>query len=332
MKILVIKPSSLGDVIHSMAFLKALKNLYPNSTVSWVISRNLSGLLDGHPLIDELIMFDKDKWQKLKNLPQSVQEILPFTRLIRKEFYDIVIDLQGLLRSGFITFCARGSVKAGFDTAREGSRYFYTHRVHTDGIGHAVDRYLEVVSYLARHIEGQGETAFKQPLLFPLPVDKEAAYAVIAFSARWLTKIWPPEHFAEVIARLPIEPVLIGGASDKPLAEIILNNSRRRGIDYTGKTSLKELVALIAGAQVVISNDTGPVHIAAALQVPLVAIYGPTSAEKTGPYGWNFPHSQCTVLRASLECSPCFKRKCSDILCLKSISPQSVLEAVKVYL
>lgn len=343
MRILVIKPSSLGDVIHSMAFLKALKDLYPDSSISWVISKNLKGLLEGHPLIDELIIFDKDRWQKLRNLFHTVREIAPFILQLRSVSYDIVIDLQGLLRSGLITFLSQGTVKAGFDTAREGSRYFYNHRIHTRGITHAVDRYIEVVRYLARHIEAKDDIELQTPLPFPLPVDEKAVlrlrqtlpqpYAVIAFSARWQTKIWPFEHFAQTIAELPVESVLIGGKYDKPLADQIMAHSKNRCIDYTGKTGLKELVAIIAGAQAVISNDSGPVHIAAALGTPLVAIYGPTAPEKTGPYGWDCPQNRCTVLTASVECSPCFKRKCpAELKCLKSIYPQAVLEAVKVYL
>ena len=343
MKILVIKPSSLGDVIHSMAFLKVLKDLYPGASVSWVISKNLKGLLEGHPLIDELIIFDKDRWQKIKNLYKTAHEIAPFIRQLRSKPYDIVIDLQGLLRSGLITFFARSPVKIGFYAAREGSRYFYNHRVRTDRIIHAVDRYIEVVRYLARYRETKDNIELHSLLPFPLPVDKKAAlaikqdlpnpYAAIAFSARWNTKIWPSEYFASTIAELPIESVLIGGKPDKPLANEIMAYSKNQGIDYTGRTGLKELIAIIAGAKVVISNDSGPVHIAAALGTPLVAIYGPTAPEKTGPYGWDYPQSQCTVLRASVGCSPCFKRKCpTELECMKSIFPQAVLEAVKEYL
>lgn len=342
-KILIIKPSSLGDVIHAMAFLDAVKAIYPESYISWVISKNLKAILEGHHLIDELVIFDKDRWQRTENLAHTVKEVPQFIKELKKLYFDMVIDLQGLLRSGLITYFARSPVKIGLDNAREGSRYFYHKKIKTDGRVHAVDRYLAAARYLAEQ-ENISEHIINRPVQFPLPVDSEAAqrikqivpeqkkYVLAAPSARWDTKTWPPSFFGAVMSQIPLECVIVGSASDKETAQEVVNSTHRNVINLTGMTNLKELVALIKRAKVLVCNDSGPMHIAAALGTPVAAFFGATSPEKTGPYGWNKPDSSCHVFQADIECSPCFKRTCSHKNCTLKIDAEKVIEVVKKYL
>ncbi len=334
MKILVIKPSSLGDIIHSLPFLKALRNTFPDAQIDWVISKNLAGVLEGHPLINNLIIFDKDSWKSIRNLPKTTKEARMLIKALRSKKYDMVIDLQGLLRSGIITGITRSPLKVGFDNAREGSRHFYNKKVRVDGSLHAVERYLEI----AKSIGVKTERAE-----FPLDIEKSAAkeaglligdlkeYVVIVPSARWQSKRWSPENFGALINRLSLPCVIVGSSSDKKIAKQVMNSSDGKGIDLSGKTGLKGLIALIAGARAVISNDSGPLHIAAALGVPVAALFGPTDPARTGPYDWH-NNKNLKVIKTSIDCSPCFRKKCKDPQCMNKISVDTVFEAVKEYI
>lgn len=334
MKILIIKPSSLGDIIHALPFLKAVKDSFPESRVDWVISKSLLGLLHGNPLINELIVFDKDSWKDPWRLPATIREIIKFKKALGSRYYEIIADLQGLLRSGLITFFTPGALKIGFADAREGSRLFYGKRVHTDNAVHAVDKNLLIARSIGAKVK---------KVEFPIHVDIEARdsihnmlgshdkYVVVAPSTRWQSKQWPPEYFASLISKINLPVVLTGGPSDRGTAEEIMAESPGNIIDLCGKTGIKELVALIADANAVVSNDSGPMHIAAALKRPVISMFGPTDYEKTGPYGWQH-NKNLNVIRASVPCSPCFKKQCSEPDCMRKISVEMVYDTLKKYL
>ena len=334
MNILIIKPSSLGDVIHALPFLKAIKDRYPDSRVDWVISRRLKGIIEDNPLIDELIVIDKDSWGSIGNLSQTVTEIFRTARNLRKKHYDIIADLQGLLRSGIISFITPAVLKIGFDNAREGSRYFYNKRVSVNSSIHAVEKNLKIAGALG---------AKPEKTEFPLKVDEKAReevkrlinnageYILIIPSARWRTKIWPAENFASLIKRLPVTSVITGSPDDKDIARKITDKSPNNTIDICGRTGLKELVALIEGAKVVVSGDSGPIHIAAALGKPVIALFGPTDASKTGPYGWQ-ENKDLTVISSNVSCSPCFRKRCRDPICMSGITVETVLEELNRYI
>ncbi|MBI4843335.1 MAG: lipopolysaccharide heptosyltransferase I [Nitrospirae bacterium] len=334
MRILIIKPSSLGDIIHALPFLKAVKDAYPESQVDWVVSKNLAGILEGNPLINELIIFDKDSWKSLRNLPATIREIKSFRKNLGKRYYEIIADLQGLLRSGLITHFTPGAMKIGFAGAREGSRFFYGKKVRINGAVHAVDKNL----LIAKAIGAEAKKAE-----FPLYVDDAAKekiaqklggideYILIAPSARWQSKRWPAEYFASLIAKINMPVVVTGTASDKDIIQGIKDESPGKIIDLCGKTGLKELMASISGAKAVVSNDSGPMHIASALKRPVIAIFGPTDYEKTGPYGWQ-KNKDLHIIRAAVPCSPCFKKKCKDMGCMRKITVETVYAALKKYL
>jgi heptosyltransferase-1 len=139
-KFLIIKPSSLGDVIHSLPFLNAVKAGFPGASVHWVIAKGLEGILEAHPMIDKLWVINKDAWKKIGNLKVTVNELKELFRNMKKERYDIAFDLQGLLRSGVIASATGAPVRVGFKEAREGSSFFYTHKIKGGKGIHAVDR------------------------------------------------------------------------------------------------------------------------------------------------------------------------------------------------
>jgi heptosyltransferase-1 len=331
-KILIIKPSSLGDVIHALPFLKAIKDTFPDSVIDWVISKSLKDILDGNPLINELIIIDKDSWKDLGNIRMTSRELINLKKGLKKSHYDMVIDLQGLLRSGIISLFTSSSQKIGFADAREGSRYLYDRRVSVNGISHAVDKNLEVARAIGARIQNQ-------KVEFPLFVDRETRenvkhlirgideYIIIIPSARWHSKRWPEENFASLISRMPIPCIIAGSKYDRAVAQRIYELSQKRPVDLCGKTNLKKLSALISDARMVISGDTGPMHIAVALEVPVVTLFGPTDPQKTGPYGWQ-KKDNIRVIRINASCSPCRKKRCKDPFCMTNITVDTVLEEV----
>jgi heptosyltransferase-1 len=250
---------------------------------------------------------------------------------LKKENFDLVVDLQGLLRSGILTAATSAPVRVGFAEAREGSSFFYTHKVEGGRNIHAVDRYLKIADFLGCDITD---------IRFPFPLDNQSSssifhpssliphssegYAVIVPGARWKTKKWPPEKFGELSMMLPMKTVIVGSKSDINIANEIVNLSKGNAISLAGKTDLKELLEVMRGARFVVSNDSGPMHIAAALCIPVFAIFGPTDPIKTGPYGEGH-----AVIRGDIPCAPCFKRTCNDVKCMNSLSVEKVYEIIK---
>ena len=326
-KILIVKPSSLGDVVHSLPFLSSIRSCFPKSEIHWVIAKGLEGLLDGNPMISRLFVINKDLWKKISHAADTVLEVKRLFKEIRAERYDLVVDLQGLLRSGLITMASRAPVRIGFTEAREGSGFFYTAKVRGGKDLHAVDRYMKIAAALGCETAGA---------VFPLPSFGNRdewlksfrkdfdEYVVIVPGARWDTKIWPAAHFGEVASRLPVRSVVVGSGADKGIAEEVVGSSRGKAVSLAGRTTLTELIEIMMGARLVISNDSGPMHIAAAVGVPVVAIFGPTSPERTGPYG-----DSHTIIRSGAACSPCFKKKCGDLKCMKEVKPSEVYKKVR---
>jgi heptosyltransferase-1 len=318
-KILVVKPSSLGDIVHSLPFLHSIRKCFPGAKVHWVVAMDFQNLLDGHPMIDRLIVINKDQWKKLSSAGSTIREIRTLMGTLKKEAYDLVVDLQGLLRSGIITMATGSKMRLGFQEAREGGHHFYTHTVKGGKGIHAVDRYLKVAGFLGCDVSEVRFPILESP--YSLPIEED--YAVLVPGARWKTKRWPPENFARLAAKLPLKSVVVGGKSDTRIAKQIAESSTGKAVSLAGKTDLKELSSVIKGARFAVTNDSGPMHFAAAHGVPVFAIFGSTSPTTTGPYGKGH-----TIITSDAECAPCFKKRCGDIKCLESIPAKKVLDAI----
>ncbi len=324
-KILIIKPSSLGDIVHSLPLLYRIKYSL-DCSVHWVIARQFKDILKDHPLIDKLWVINKDDWKNINKLGVTFEELKRLFRDLRAERYDLVIDLQGLLRSGIIAKATGSRMRVGLSGSREGARFFYTHTVNVKKDIHAVERYLAVSDFLG--LRGN-------EILFPFPELRDLrlegvqdllgeGYAVIAPGARWLSKMWPPEGFGEVASMLPLRSIVIGGSQDIPIAERVVMASKGRAVSIAGKTGLKELIYVIRGAKFMLCNDSGPMHIASAVGIPVFAIFGPTDPLKTGPYGKGH-----TIIRSNVSCSPCRKRICRDMRCMTGLKAETVYEIIK---
>jgi lipopolysaccharide heptosyltransferase I len=326
-RILIIKPSSLGDVVHALPVLKPLRRRWPEARISWLVERAFAGLLEGLRGLDEVIPFEKERFRQAWWKPWAAAELVRFVRRLPREGFDVVIDLQGLLRSGVLARLTGAAVRIGFANARELAWVFYTHRVPIETMEqHAVDRYLKVAAALGC----EGATAEFE---FPVSeedrrhidglIPREMRFAVLMPGANWKSKRWPVERFAELAGalrrRFGLESVVAGGGDEAKDAQRVGG-----AVNLAGKTTLRQLVALLERAELVIANDSGPMHIAAALGRPLVAIYGPTNPLRTGPYG-----RVDSVVRAEVSCAPCYRRRCWGRRCMWEVGVEAVLAAAQ---
>ena len=332
MKILILKPSSLGDVVQALPVLRLLKLKYPHSEIFWWIDSSLAPLLESDPDLAGIVRFERKRWAKPKYWPEMVRSI----RWLRAQQFDLVIDLQCLARSATFAWLTRGKFLAGLDEVREGARGFYDlaaprKNFHT----HAVDWYLSVLPPLGVPVHHNFNWLPERPAVAAEVKSKwkTAGTRWIAFQpgARWANKRWPVEKFSELI-RLLGEKIpatrfaIIGGKDDQLLGEIISTADPVRCLNLCGKTSLLEMVEWLRLSDLLITNDTGPMHVAAALGKPLVALFGPTEPRRTGPYG-----QLENVLRLNLPCAPCLKSVCRYFEpeeCLRGISPAAVFDRV----
>ncbi len=329
-RILLIKPSSLGDIVHAFPVLSAIKAQWPGAHLTWIVKRQWAELVERAEGVDRV-------WP----VEGTVGRWLKQAWALRAERFDLAIDLQGLFRSGVLARLSGAPIRIGFANGREGSPWFYTRRVEVPTAEmHAVDRYLLVAAALGVPVQGSPQFRFKildadmamvRALFQRKGVSLDQPWIAMNVSARWPTKRWFPGSFAAVIDRLHQEGlgpvVVIGSADDRHDVEQLRTLTNSPFIDLTGAVPLGSLPALLSKAAAMITNDSGPMHIAAALGVPVVAIFGPTSAIRTGPYGAGH-----RVLTASVPCRPCFSRVCRhtpEMECLQLVQPCQVLDAVR---
>lgn len=330
MKVLVVKLSSIGDVVHTLPALSSihegLRKKGVAAKIDWLVEEAASSVLEGHPLINEVIVV-KRGWGR--NLVANLRA----ARALRDRRYDLVLDFQGLMKSAAWVFLTKGRRRVGFSNGREMSPLFYSEKLPPyDPDRHAVDRYLD----LARYAGGDaGEAAFTlttggaaasiKRRLEAKGVD--GPFFVVAPRARWATKLWKDDRFAELARRLMekkgLSAVLVGGPSDKDALEAMAEAAGPRAVSMAGETDLKELFELFRLSSFAVTVDSGPMHLAAASGTRTVALFGPTAPWRTGPYGAGH-----VVVRKGLECSPCFKRECERPRCMEEITVDDVIEAV----
>jgi ADP-heptose:LPS heptosyltransferase len=372
LKILILKPRSLGDVIQALPVLRLLRLHFRDAEIFWWIDSALAPLLEGDPDLTGIVRFERKRWKSPRHWPEMLRSI----RWLREQDFDLVIDLQCLARSGAFAWLANGKSLIGLDEVREGARGFYDVAVRRASFHtHAVDWYLAVLPQLGVPVHKNfqwlperpeiaaavkrkwldperrsptrlndcsvpqcagSETGAPHSALLAAPEQSEGGRTphLIALlpGARWLNKRWPAENFAELV-RLILNNfpaarfVVLGDAGDKPLGEIVFRAAPERCLNLCGVTSLPEMVEWLRLCDLMVTNDTGPMHAAAALGKPLVALFGPTEPRRTGPYG-----QLKNVLRIDLPCSPCLKSACAwknPNECLDAISPATVFERVR---
>jgi len=329
--LLLVKLSALGDVVQTLPVLSALKRAYPELEIDWVVEEQNAEILEGHPLIRRLLVFPRRRILRLlrsaSGFRTGISLFKRFVAELRRETYEVVLDLQGLLKSALVVSLARSGRKVGFANHREGSTLPLTEKLPAyDPELHAVRRYLSAAVYLggiAEPVEfpmadypSAGELS--QSLGLPAP-----PWLVFVPATRWPTKLWTRAGWQGLARRasgLGYPLIWIGGAGDREYVDSLAV----QGFNLCGRLGLKELAGVLSGAAAVVSVDTGPMHLAAALGRPIVALFGPTAPWRTGPFG-----NQHRLLRKALPCSPCFRKSCPEPKCLTGFSPEEVFTVLK---
>ncbi len=346
MHLLIVKLSAIGDVIHTLPALTTLRRNCPDATIHWLVEAAGAELLENHPALNRTLLLPRKEWQRLateRRWAALIKHTTRFLRSFRSHSYDLAIDFQGLAKSGVWMALARARRKAGFHRGlqrNEGAWLALNHRIPPVSLEmHALERGLHLVHALG---------FAPQPLAYDLAIDPAIALEAtqllrssgidpdrpfIAINAvtRWATKDWEPARFgrtANLLLQAGTPIVFTGAPADRQAIDAIAQHLPTPPPRLDGRTRLKGLAEICRRARVVLTTDTGPMHLAAAMGTPVVALFGPTSPGRTGPHG---PGHQ--VLRSNLDCSPCFKRRCETQqyephACMLRLDPEIVAATV----
>jgi len=361
-RILLIKPSALGDVVHALPVLVKLRARYPDAQIDWLITPENADLVRHHPDLSNVIDFPRKQFSRFGREWSATFGPIGLLSKLRRGRYDLVVDLHGQFRSAVFALATGAPVRVGFDRprgrlesaqaehradipgahgwtgAREGAWLAYTHWIRIPTLDvHAVNRYLwigpmlglddhapDLRIYLASDARAKIDDLLRSRGL------AETALAVVAPGTIWETKHWHVEGFAQVARHLDASGfavVLAGTSRDRRRAQAITAGCPGAH-DLCGLTSVAELVALIQKAAICVTNDSGAMHIAAAVDSPVVSIFGPTNSIWIGPYG--HPNA---VVRAGVSCSPCNLRRLRDCphdhACMQKVTSRMVIERVE---
>ena len=362
-RILLIKPSALGDVVHTLPVLVKLRARYPRAQIDWLITPENAEVVRYHPALSNVVLFARRDFSKRGRRWRAFLSFFDLLKQIRSAKYELIIDMHGQVRSAFFALISGARVRIGFDRpvkrgltvsaehalknipnhgwrgAREGSWIAYTHRIPIPTLDvHAIDRYLWVAPLLGLDDNPPDLTIHLSPeasdkvnrLLEEHDVPASKPLVVLVPGTIWETKHWTIEGFAGVARQFLQDGFAVA------LAGTMRDQQRCRQIaaaapgtcDLSGKTTPADLAALIRRAEVAVTNDSGSMHVAASLGKPMVSVFGPTNPVHIGPY--ERPES---VVRVDLPCSPCNYRRLSqcpfDHACMKQVTSAMVVERVR---
>jgi lipopolysaccharide heptosyltransferase I len=358
-RILLIKPSAFGDVLHGLPVLVKLRARYPQARIDWLITPENADLVRHHPALSNTVLFARRDYGQWNRMLAAGAGLLKLVSALQSANYDLVIDLHGQFRSAFFTLASGAPVRIGFDRpvrftadqgwvpttrhgwrgAREGSWLAYTHRIPIPTLDvHAVDRYLWLGPIL-----GLDDSPADLRVYWPAESDDWAdsflrrqgiqSFALLVPGTLWRTKHWHEQGFAAVgryFMRQGLTVILLGTKRERARCEAIAA-ACHGALDLSGQTTLSQLAALMNRSAISVTNDSGSMHLAVALNRPVVCVFGPTNPSWVGPYG-----RADAVVRANLSCSPCYFRRLSqcpnDHACMKQISAELVIERVQAVL
>ncbi len=340
MNILIVKLSAIGDVVHTLPSLAALRKLYPDAHITWVIEEAALDIIKDNPYLDKIIISRRKQWIhsliKRKHVIKTIKEIRSFIKVLRDRRYDIVIDFMGLFKSSLIVLLSGGKRKLGYDSMQELSGFFLNEKIYEDMNKHAVDRYLDFLLYLGADVEKpkflilikkEDEENVENLLRSNDICVKEQFIVVSPTSFAGQTRLWENDKFAmlcdKISSCLNIKIIFTGDKKNGRI-EDIQSMMTSPSVNLGGQTNLKELAYLCKLSVLIISPDSGPMHVAAAMGTPVIALFGPSDPKRTGPYG-----ERHTVIRKNLPCSPCFLKKCETRACMRGISVDTVFGAIQ---
>jgi lipopolysaccharide heptosyltransferase I len=327
-RVLIIRLSGIGDVVHTLPLLSALRKRYPHAYIVWLVQKKAEEVLLGHPYLDEIITFDRDKW---------ISRLWPLIKKLRKSRFDLVIDSHGQFRSGLFAYITGAKVRLGF-SAKNGKEFnslftnFKAPPVPTDW--HAVERYLALASLLGAETKrkeflieiGETEKEYAERFLREKGIEKRELLVALNPGSSWKSKIWPSKNYAQLadilIRNSKGKVVLLWGPGEENLIESISNLMEEKSV-IAPKTGLKELASLISRCTLFIGSDSAALHIASALSIPSIGLYGPTDPQRNGPYG-----SGNVAIKKDLSILSCPRRgcrKCKRQDCMELITVEEVV-------
>ena len=321
--IAVVKLGAIGDAVNALPFVNRLRAGYPSARITWIIGPLAHSLLAGHPAVDEFVVFDSHR-------PAAWPGLL---RELRRRKIDLVIDLQRILKSGVIALATGSRARLGFDRARckELNALFSNLAIAPNPRpGVTLEQYLEFADALELPAAPVRWSVPFEPFA---PARSGETRVVVNVGASKPANRWYPERWAELCDRLAHELELAvhltGGAEDRPVADEVLARSRGPIVNHVGRLSLKQTAGLIRSARLFIGCDTGPLHIAAALGTPCVALFGASDPARTGPYG-----QAAGLVMQPAPCSPCRRRTCNVAghPCMRDIAVELVLDRARTLL
>ncbi len=294
-KVLLIRPTALGDVARTVPVLVSLRRAWPNARIDWLVNDSFADVVRHHPALTGIVPFPRKRFSAAFTRPAGLREMVQWAQRLRTERYDVVFDLQGLARSGFFTWLTRAEQRIGFADARELGWLGYNRRYRAPANLHTVDHMLALVA-------AHGITPQHDMRLYVGPDDAqwcdtylreqhigEAPYAVIAPTARWLCKCWPIERYGDTMQQLlddgRINHLLVLASPDeqKQIAPLRQRFADQPAVAFPA-TRVGQLMALLSRAALVLCNDSAALHIAVGFDRPVVALFGPTDPAKVGPY------------------------------------------------
>ena len=331
--ILLIKLSALGDVIHALPVSYAIKETFPDAKLTWVVEPQSREIVEMNPCVDEIITFYKKDFKTFRGFWSN---LIPFRREIQDEMYDVVLDLQGLFKSAAIAFFAKSKLKIGTCDMREGSDKISKRIIGEHSAGHVVDRYLDSARAIGCKVD-----EVKFPLIIPDEVEVETTellasegvqidnpYVVLVVGASWATKRWKTEYFVAMSDWLyanRVTPVLVGsGTIDSFIANQVYESMEVPPVNLVNRLNLKQLAYTLENARLVIGADTGPTHLAVALETRTIMLMGATNPRRTGSYD-----QQENIMLVDRPCKVCMKKICpKQVDCLERITPEMVQQKI----
>ncbi|MFW6132298.1 MAG: glycosyltransferase family 9 protein [Planctomycetota bacterium] len=332
-RVLLVKPSSLGDVVTAVPVLRGLRRAFPDAHIAWLLGDAFAPLLADDPDLDEIILFPRKRLGRCWRSPGAARDLRRLIRTLRRGRFDWVIDLQGLFRSGYFAWRSGAGVRAGFADARELAGLFYTHRIRPE-CPHTVDRNIALT-------EALGVAASREDMTLHVPdaarrfaeqfADEHGltgrGFLVGVPPTRWQSKQYPVRHWRAVTRALADDAplVLLGAPGDEPLCDAVADDSPGV-VNACGRTTIPQMAALIESAAGVICSDSAAKFIAPAVGTDAVVLIGPTRVEQTGPVG------SARAILADVPCRGCRKRFCGHRTCMELIHPREVAAAGRAML
>ncbi len=336
-RILIIKLGSIGDVVHTLPAVASLKKAFPLAEIDWLVERKSSIILKNNPLLHQVIEVDTQRWRRSWIQPRVVREVLNQFWRLRERRYDLALDFQGLWKSAALGYFsgARQRIGLGKSWLREpGCRVLYSQTVAVPAESqHIIDINGALVRGLGAPI-GEYRFDLRVPetdecyISSQLSAHQIKDFLILNPGGGWETKNWEPENFGQLHLRLRkatrLQSVLTWGPGEEPLVERVCQASQEDP-PVVFSTNIPQFIALVRRARLFVGGDTGPLHLAAACQTPIVGIYGPTNPARNGP----FDRADRVVFH-SVPCGPCYKRTCRKYKkeCLRLVTVDEVYEAV----